>query len=314
MKKISIVIPTYNEEDNIMRIFERVTAVMSNKLNNYLYDIIFVDNHSSDNTRNLIENLAEDNKNVKAIFNAKNFGFSRNIFHGLTQSDSDCAFLLFADMQDPPELLPDFVKKWEEGFKIVVGIKKKSKENKVLWLCRTLYYKVIKLIADTEQIEHFTGYGLYDKKFIDVLKTLDDSNPYLKGIVAELGFNRTEIYYEQEVRKAGKSSFNFMKMYDLAMVGITCYSKAILRLATFVGFACAIVSLLIGLVTFVNKLLHWESYSVGIAALMVGVFFLGGVQLLFLGILGEYVMNINTRVLKRPLVIEEKRINFDDTL
>lgn len=310
MKKIDIVIPTLNEQDNVRDIYEHITRCMDQYLTSYQYDIIFIDNFSTDQTRNIIEQLCLRDSHVKAIFNARNFGFSRSIFYGLTQTDGDAVFLVFADMQDPPELLPQFIKKWEEGHKVIIGIKDKSKENKLMFLLRRVYYKLIQMIADTEQIENFNGFGLYDKSFIDVLKKLDDPNPYLKGIVAEFGFRRTEIHYEQQTRKKGKTNFNLMKLYDVAMMGITCYTKAILRAATFLGCMLSVVSFIIAVITVIRKLLDWNNFPVGSAAIAVGVFFLGSVQLFFLGIIGEYIMNINTRVLHRPLVIEEKRINF----
>lgn len=312
MEKIDIIIPTLNEQENVREIYERVSNCIKQKLSNYTYNIIYIDNFSTDNTRDIIEELCNEDFHVKAIFNARNFGFSRSIFYGLTQSNGDAAFLVFADMQDPPELLPEFVKQWEDGHKVVIGVKDKSKESKLMFLVRRIYYKLIQAIADTEQIENFNGFGLYDKSFIDVLKKLDDPNPYLKGIVAEFGFRRTEIHYEHQIRKKGKTNFNFMKLYDVAMMGITCYTKAILRVATFLGCILSGVSFVIAIITFIQKLLAWNTFPIGSAATTVGVFFLGSVQLFFLGIIGEYIMNINTRVLHRPLVIEEKRINFDD--
>lgn len=314
MKKIDIIIPTLNEQDNVKDIYECVSNCMKQKLPNYTYSIIYIDNFSTDNTRNIIEDLCNQDSHVSAIFNAKNFGFARSTFYGLTQSTGDAAFLVFADMQDPPELLPQFVEKWENGSKTIIGIKDKSKENKFMFLVRTIYYKLIQAIAETEQIENFNGFGLYDKSFIDILKKLDDTSPYLKGIVAEFGLRRTEIHYEHQIRQKGKTNFNFMKLYDVAMMGITCYTKAILRLATFLGCILSGVSLIIAIITFIKKLLAWNTFPVGSAATAVGVFFLGSVQLFFLGIIGEYIMNINTRVLHRPLVIEEKRINFGDKL
>ena len=255
--------------------------------------------------------MAETDRQVRAIFNAKNFGFTRSTFYGLTQAQGDCAVLLFADMQDPPEVIPAFVKKWEQGSKVVTGIKKQSKESPLMYLIRKCYYAVIKRISEIDHIEQFDGFGLYDASFIEMLRTLDDPLPYLRGIVAELGYQRTEVSYTQEKRLHGKTSFNFLRLYDQAMLGITSYSKIVLRLATMIGFLVALISLAIAAVTLVYKLLHWDSFPMGNAAISIGVFFFGAVQLFFIGLLGEYVLSINTRVLRRPLVIEECRVNFD---
>lgn len=312
MKTVSVVVPTYNEEENVPLIAKRIEGIFLNQLSRYNYEILFVDNFSTDNTRNVIQKLAMEDKRIKAIFNAKNFGFSRSTFYGLSQAEGDCAVLVFADMQDPPELIVDFVKNWELGTKIVVGIKSKSKENKVMYLIRRLYYKFIKMIGDIEHIEQFTGFGLYDASFIKILKQLDDPLPYLRGIVAELGFENKKIYYEQQKRKYGKTSFNFMRLYDTAMLGITSYSKTLTRIATILGFLASVVSLLVAIITFIIKIFNWNNFSVGIAAISIGVYFFGSVILFFVGLIGEYIVNINIRTMHHPLVIEEKRINFDN--
>ena len=259
----------------------------------------------------MISRLAQTDNHVRAIFNVKNFGYTRSTFYGLTQADGDCAVFINADMQDPPEVIVDFVHEWENGYKIVTGIKNKSKESPLMYLIRKVYYWLIKLISEVDHIDQFDGFGLYDADFIKVLRELDDPLPYLRGIVAELGGNRKEVFYTQEKRKTGKSSFNFLKLYDLAMLGITSYSKVVMRIATLLGFVVAFVSIIIAIVTFIHKLLHWDSFPVGTAAISIGVFFFGAVQLFFVGLLGEYIVNINTRVMKRPLVIEERRINFN---
>ena len=209
-------------------------------------------------------------------------------------------------------MILDFVKEWENGYKIVIGIKNKSKESKFMYLARTMYYKMIDKMADIKHIEHFTGFGLYDKKFIDVLRKLDDPTPYLRGIVAELGFTRKEIPYEQQQRKFGKTKNNFFSLYDVGMLGITSYTKIILRLATFIGFFVGVISFFLSIIYLILKLIYWDSYPAGTAPILIGMFFLGSLQLFFIGILGEYIMNINTKVLKRPLVVEEERINFDE--
>ncbi|WP_304332605.1 glycosyltransferase family 2 protein [Brachyspira innocens] len=310
MKKISILVPTYNEEDNVTNVVAKLKEIL-NGLENYDYEIVFIDNCSKDNTRNILTILCKENKNVKAIFNAKNFGFSRSVFYGLTQTTGDCTILIYADFQEPPELIPEFIKEWENGYKIVIGKKLKSGENIFISIIRKCYYKLIKSISDVEQIENFHGFGLYDKSFINVLKNLDDSEPYFRGLVAEFGYKIKEVYYVHEKRKFGKTHFNFLQMYDLAMLGITSYSKIVLRLATMFGFLFSVITFIIGLITLIQKIINWNNYPIGMASLMVGVFFIGSIQLLFIGLLGEYILNINLRVMKRPLVIEEKRINFD---
>ena len=311
MKTISIVVPVYNEQDNIQIAYERIINLFLKELNHYIYEIIFIDNYSTDNTRMIISDICSKDGNVKAIFNARNFGFIRSSFYGLLQTNGDCTVLIFADMQDPPELICDFVRNWENGYKIVVGIKNKSKENHLMYFIRSFYYKLIKSMADVEHIEQFTGFGLYDKDFIQVLRNLDDPLPYLRGIVAELGYQRKDIYYEQHKRERGKSSFNYLKLYDLAMLGITSYTKVIMRLATIFGFIFSAISFVIALITLVMKLIFWDKYPIGTAAILTGIFLIGSVQVFFIGFLGEYMLNINTRVMKRPLVVEEKRINFD---
>lgn len=312
MKKISILVPTYNEEENINNVVIKLENILNEKLKNYDYEIVFIDNCSTDNTRNLLIDSCQKNKNVKAIFNAKNFGITRSVFYGLTQTTGDCTILIYADFQEPPELIPKLIEEWENGYKIVIGKKNSSKENPIMYIIRLTYYKLIKYISEIEHIDNFNGFGLYDKSFINVLKNLDDSDPYLRGIVAELGYKIQVITYEHQKRKFGKTHFNLYRLYDHAMLGITSYSKIILRLATILGFLFSILIFIIGIVTLIIKLINWNTYPIGMAALMVGVFFIGSVQLFFIGLLGEYILNINLRIMKRPLVIEEERMNFDE--
>ena len=310
-KKISVVIPTYNEEGNVKPLARAIVNVMENELPEYDYEILFIDNHSKDNTRLFLRQLCGDNKKIKAIFNARNFGQIRSPVYGLKQAQGDCVIRMCADFQDPVEMIPKFVREWEKGWKIVIGIKKSSKEKKMMYWIRTLYYKLIRKITDIDHIEHFTGFGLYDKAFVDVVRQLHDPMPYLRGIIAELGFDYKAIPYEQQRRKAGKSKNNFYSLYDYAMIGITSYSKVVLRMATFVGFIVGGISFVAGIVYFILKLLYWDRFS-GVAPLLIGVFFLGSMQLFFIGFLGEYVLSINTRVLDRPLVVEELRLNFEE--
>lgn len=310
MKTISVVIPTYNEEENVELAYEEVIKVFRNSLKNYRYEILFVDNDSTDETRNIIRTLASKDKQVKAIFNARNFGQARSHFYGLTQAEGDCAILLHADLQNPPEVMVDFVKEWERGAKVVIGIKDNSKENPILFFLRTCYYKMMKLISEVEQIQHFSDFELLDKDFIKVLRELHDPSPYLRGIVSELGFKIARVHYNQNKREHGKTKANFRTLYDFAMNGITSYSKSILRVATIFGSFLSVISIIIAIVTLIRKLLYWDTFQVGIAAIGVGVFFLGSIQLFFIGLVGEYILSINTRMLNRPLVIEEERINF----
>lgn len=311
MKKISILVPTYNEEENVVPLSKAIISLFSNMLKDYNYEIIFIDNDSQDNTRSLLRELCSKNKQIRAIFNAKNFGQFNSPYYGLLQTTGDCTILLCADFQDPVEMIPEFIHEWESGYKIVIGQKTTSRESKLMYFLRSCYYKLIKKFSDVEQIEHFTGFGLYDKEFIDVLRSLDDPTPFLRGIVAELGFHRKQIPYEQQKRRAGKTSNNFMRLYDAAMLSFTSYTKIGLRMATFIGGGIAIVSFMIALVYLVLKIVFWNTFVAGTAPILIGMFFLGAVQLLFMGLIGEYILSINQRIMKRPLVIEEERINFE---
>jgi len=309
-KKISILVPCYNEEENVVAISEAIIKEVEEKLPKYDYELVFIDNCSTDKTRILLEGLCAENKKIKIIFNAKNFGQFNSPYYGMLQTTGDCTILICADFQDPVDMIPKFVQEWENGNKIVIGIKNKSKENKIMYFLRSCYYKLIKKISDTEQIEHFTGFGLYDKSFIEVLRKLDDPTPFLRGIVAELGFSRKDIPYEQQKRRAGKTHNNFYKLYDAAMLSFTSYTKIGLRLATFAGAIISAISFIIGLIYLILKLMYWDRFAAGTIPILIGMCFLGAIQLFFIGFLGEYILAINARVMKRPLVIEEKRINF----
>ncbi len=311
MKTISIVVPCYNEEENVEALADALREMFRQSLQSYGYEIIFIDNDSKDRTREIIRRLGEKDKGIKGIFNAKNFGQFNSPYYGMLQSTGDCTVLMAADFQDPVEMIPKYVKEWESGYRIVIGIKKSSQENPLMYWLRGCYYKMIKRLSDVEQIEQFTGFGLYDRKFIQVLRELDDPTPFLRGIVAELGFRRKEIPYEQPKRRAGKTSNNFYRLYDAAMLSVTSYTKAGLRLATIFGGLCCGVSMMVALVYLVMKLMYWDRFAAGMAPLLIGMCFLGSVQIFFIGMVGEYVLAINSRVMKRPLVIEEERINFD---
>lgn len=311
-RKISILIPCYNEEENVVPLSAAIIDKLEKSLPEYDYEIVFIDNDSKDNTRALITDLCAGNKKIKAIFNARNFGQFNSPYYGLCQTNGDCTIIMCADFQDPVEMIPKFVHEWENGYKIVCGIKTTSRENIIMRFLRTCYYKLIKKMSDTEIIEHFTGFGLYDKSFIDVLRNLGDPTPFLRGIVAELGYKRKDIPYEQPRRRAGKTHNNWYTLYDAAMLSFTSYTKIGMRIASISGFFIAFISILIGLVYLIYKLVNWESFTVGSAPVLIGVFVLGGIQLFFIGLLGEYIMSINTRVMNRPLVIEEKRLNFEE--
>lgn len=312
MKKISVLIPCYNEEENVVPISKAVTEILEGELSEYDYELVFIDNDSQDNTRPILRQMCSQNPKIKAIFNARNFGQFNSPYHGLLQVTGDCVIAMVADFQDPVELIPKYVKAWEEGYKIVIGIKTSSKENPVMYWLRSCYYKTIRRLSDVEQIEHFTGSGLYDREFIEVLRRLDDPTPFLRGIVAELGYKRKEIPYEQPKRRAGKTHNNFYRLYDAAMLSVTSYTKAGLRLATFVGAISCTLSLLVAFVYLIMKLIWWDRFPAGMAPMLLGMLFLGSVQIFFIGMIGEYVLSINQRVMKRPLVIEEERLNFTE--
>jgi len=310
MKKISVLIPCYNEEENVEPISQAVVETLTRELPQYDYELVFIDNDSNDRTRPILRRLCEANPKIKAIFNARNFGQFNSPYYGMLQVTGDCVIEMVADFQDPVDLIPAYVKAWEEGYKIVIGIKTSSKESKIMYWLRSCYYRLIKNLSDVEQIEHFTGSGLYDREFIEVLRGLNDPTPFLRGIVAELGYKRKEIPYEQPERRAGKTHNNFYKLYDAAMLSVTSYTKVGLRLATIFGAFCGVVSILVALVYLVMKLIWWDRFPAGMAPLLIGMMFLGSVQIFFIGLVGEYVLSINQRVMKRPLVIEEERINF----
>lgn len=312
MKKVSILIPCYNEEENVVPMSQAIVGLFTSELTQYDYELLFIDNDSSDNTRPLLRQICAANPKIKAIFNAKNFGQFNSPYYGILQTTGDCTISMVCDFQDPIELIPQYLKEWENGYKIVIGIKSSSKENPIMYHLRSFYYRIIKKFSDTEQIEHFTGSGLYDKEFVQILRDLKDPTPFLRGIVAELGYKRKEIEYEQPQRRAGKTHNNFMSLYDAAMLSFTSYTKIGLRLATFLGVGCGIISFIIGVFYLIAKLIWWNNFSAGIAPITIGMFFLGSVQLFFLGFLGEYIMSINQRVMNRPLVVEEERINFDE--
>lgn len=278
MKKISIMIPCYNEAENVELMSQTVINVMEEALPQYDYEILFIDNASTDGTRDIIERICAENKKIKAIFNVTNFGQFNSPFYGMCQVTGDCVIPICCDFQDPVELIPVFVEKWEQGHKIVSGIKTSSKELGFIYFLRTIYYKTIKNMSSVRMIEHFTGFGLYDKTFVALLKQLDDPIPFLRGIVAEYGagFNMVEVEYEQAKRRAGKTKNNFYSLYDAAMLSFTSYTKIGLRLATFLGFGCSAVSFIVAIAYIVMKLVRWNDFMAGTAPMTIGVFLLGG--------------------------------------
>lgn len=310
MQLISVVTPCYNEIDNIKDLYQAVKNVFHH-LNKYHYEHLFIDNASTDNTVNLLKEIARVDPNVKLIINSRNFGQVRSPYYGLLQTKGDASILIAADLQDPPEMIYDFILAWESGYKIAIGIKEKSEESKIMFAIRRLYYKLITAIADVDLVKDFTGFGLYDRGFLNILKKIDDPYPYFRGVISDIGFTRKEISYTQPTRKKGVTKNNFYSLYDMAMLGITNYSKLPIRLATIGGFSLSILSLALALFFLVSKLFFWNSFSMGMTPILCGLFFFFSVQLFFTGILGEYIGSIHTKMMKRPLVIEEGRINFD---
>lgn len=316
MKKISVLVPCYNEEDNIVPICKAIEEELINSCPQYDYEICFIDNCSTDNTKTLIRDLCKSNPKIKAIFNARNFGIFNSACYGLMQLDGDCVINISSDFQDPVNMIPKFIHEWEKGAKIVSTQKTSDDENKVVRFIRTCYYKMIRKLSAIEsssvkQIDHFTGFGLYDKSFIETIRKLNDPIPFLRGLVAEVGYKITTLTYHHAKRRSGKSKFNFYRLYDAAMLSFTSYTKAGLRIATFVGMIMACVSFLVAVICLIRKLLNWNEVPMGLASLVVGVFFLGSMQLFFIGFLGEYIMSMNQRLMNRPLVIEEERINWE---
>ncbi|MEG1498695.1 MAG: glycosyltransferase family 2 protein [Bacteroidales bacterium] len=308
-KKISILAACYNEEENVIVLCERIRNVFS-QLPSYDWELVFIDNASVDATVDCIKKEIQKDKHIRLIINARNFGVIRSGFYGLTQCYGDAVVPMASDLQDPPEIILEFVKKWEEGYKIVVGVKNKSRESPFMFVVRKFFYNLMSKMSDSEQIKNFTGFGLYDKKFMDILRNIEDPYPYFRGLVAELGFERAEVEFVQPQRERGKSSYNFYRLYDTAMLGFVNHSKIPLRLASFIGFITAVLSLVAAVVYFIYKLIYWDTFSAGTAPLVIGLFFFSAVQLFFIGIIGEYVGAIHTQVRKRPLVVEKERVNF----
>lgn len=310
MKKISVLVPTYNEEENVIPLSEKIIEQFETELTDYDYELIFIDNDSKDSTREKIRGLCRSNPRIKAIFNARNFGQFSSPYYGLLQTTGDCTISLCADFQDPVELIPVYVREWESGYKIVLGQKTTSKENRLVRAARNAYYRFMRKNSDVDYLEHVTGSGLFDREFIEVLRGIDEPRPLLRGMIAELGYGIKLVPYDQQRRRAGKSSNNIFRYYDAAVQSFTSYTKIGVRLAVFLGVISTAVSVLTALGFVIYTLLNWGTFDIMPFALELAIFVVVSLQLLFIGIVGEYVLNINSRMKKRPLVIESERINF----
>ena len=310
MKTISVVTGCFNEEENVEELYHRVRAVMA-QTGRYRYEHIFIDNCSTDRTVEILKRIAASDTNVKVIVNARNFGHIRSPFHAVMQATGDAVIGIVADLQDPPEMIPEFIRGWENGFYMVLAVKKDSRENALMFWIRKKYYRLVKRLSSIETFENCTGFGLYDRRVIDTIKTFADPYPYFRGMIAEIGLPYTTIPFTQPRRERGITKNNFYNLYDMAMLGITNLSKVPLRLVTFSGFACAVACILVALGYFIYKLLYWDRFSVGMAPLVIGIFFFCSVQLISVGILGEYIGSIHTYVQRRPLVVERERVNFE---
>jgi polyisoprenyl-phosphate glycosyltransferase len=310
MKTMSIAAGCYNEEENLPEFYKQITDVFRDLGDDYTYELVIADNNSTDQSRRILRELAAKDDKVKVIFNSRNFGPSRSGYNALLNTSGDATVMLATDLQDPPILIKDFIEKWEQGYKVVMAIKTNSAESKFVFVLRTLYYKILAALADIRLVPHFYGFGLYDRQVIEILQSLNDPYPYFRGLIADIGFPPAIIEFFQPARKHGKSKSNLPYLYEEAMLGITSYTKLPLRLATIIGFVAALISFVIGMFYFVYKLIFWSSFSIGVAPMATGLFFFASVQLIFLGVLGEYISMIYTHVLKRPIVYEKERINF----
>lgn len=310
-RKVTVVTPTYNEEENIENIYKAVKAVFD-EIDEINYTHLFIDNASIDNSQKILRQLASKDKNIKVIINRTNYGHIKSPFYGIRQTKSDATIFLVCDMQDPPSLIKEFIEKWQKGSKLVLGVKKNSKENSLLFFTRKLYYKILSVLSSEKLQENFLGFGLYDKEVVEFLKQIEDPEPYLRGLVIESGFQPEIVYYNQDRRNFGITKNNFFTLYDLAMIGITSYSKAPLRIIILVSFLLGVISFGISIVYLIYKLLYWNEFQLGVAPIIILFTFLFSIVLFFLGMIGEYILSIHSRLKKRPLVIEQTRINFEE--
>ena len=308
-KKISILTPCFNEQDNVVPLYETIMGIMAG-VDGLDYEHIYIDNASTDGTVTKLRDLAAKDKRVKVILNARNFGHIRSPFYGLLQADGDAVIYMASDFQDPPDLIPKLIDGWQRGAKAVLAIKDSSDESGLFFMLRRFYYRLVERLADVRTYQNFTGFGLYDRAVVDYCRSLEDPYPYFRGIIAETGLPTEEVHYHQPVRKRGITKNNFYTLYDMAMLGITNHSKIPLRLAIMSGFLMSVLSLLVGIIYLIYKLLFWQQFPAGTAPLVIGLFFFASVQLFFIGILGEYIGSIHTQVHKRPLVVEKERLNF----
>lgn len=308
-KLISIVTPCYNEEDNIDELCQRIQIVM--QALPYDYEHIFIDNCSTDQTVRKIKDQAASDKRIKLIVNARNFGHIRSPFHAILQSHGDACILIASDLQDPPEMIAEFVHKWEQGYKTVLAVKPESEESSVMFFIRKAYYRLVTRISEVPLVQNATGAGLFDKVVIDILRNINDPYPYFRGLLCEIGFPVAEVPFRQPRRQRGLTKNNFYTLYDIAMLGITNHSKVPLRLMVMSGFVLSILSLIVAMCFLAAKLMFWNSFQLGMAPILIGIFFFGAVQTFFIGMLGEYIGSIHTQVRNMPLVIEMERINFD---
>ena len=310
MKSISIVTACFNEEENVEELYRRVRDQFQ-ALGRYRYEHIFIDNASTDRTVAVLKRLAAADRNVKIIVNARNFGSIRSPMHAVGQARGDAIIGIVADLQDPPEMIPDLVAAWEEGFAMVLCVKRSSAENPLIYRLRRRYYRLVNQLSSLETFENFTGFGLYDRKVIDHVIAFGDPYPYFRGMIAEIGLPHKKLYYDQPIRVRGITKNNFYTLYDMAVLGIVNHSKVPLRLATFAGFGGALLSFFVGTLYLFYKLLFWNSFSVGQAPMIIGLSFTASLQLFFLGILGEYIGAIHTQLQRRPYAIERERVNFE---
>jgi len=311
MTLLSIVAGCFNEEDNVTELYERIHRTFENELPEYTFELIFIDNASGDKTVEVLKGIASTDKRVKIIVNNRNFGHIRSGYHAFLQARGDAVVAMASDLQDPPEMIPQFVRKWEEGYKIVLAQKTNSEESPLFYMVRKIYYNTINRLSEIELVKNATGFGIYDRRVVEDIRQINDPYPYLRGLICDLGYTRALVPFTQPVRKRGFTKNNFYTLWDMAMLGITNHSKVPLRLATFGGLVVAGLSFLVAVGYLIYKLLYWNSFQVGLAPLVIGIFFIGAVQLVFIGLLGEYIGSIHTQILRRPPVIEKERINFD---